>query len=72
MKLVKIKQQHSNDIYITVSCSLCGATYDTWGYLDNYYMNTVLPNAICPNCNKNAYGDTPQDLINRGDMVYWL
>ena len=65
MKAIKVTYQHRNDFKAVFKCELCGHEYEAWGYSDDYFLNTVMPNATCPACWKNSLGETPAECEAR-------
>ena len=62
MKIKAILTQHRRDFTAVLECS-CGATQQlNSGYDDDNYHRNVIPNMVCPSCNKTEfdYTDTPQ------------
>lgn len=59
-----------NDFKAIFECTQCGHTYEAWGYADGNFYNNVMPNAICPKCNKNEKGEDEKALESRlGHLV---
>ena len=54
-----------NDFKAKFVCPLCGYEYESWGYSDGNFYNNVMPNAICPNCEKNEQGEDEVQLKSR-------
>jgi|LGOV01.1.fsa_nt_gb hypothetical protein len=66
MKLVKIRDSIRNDFWADYECEHCGHKLnDKAGYHDGNYLGNVIPNAICPNCNKSSSGETKEEQIKR-------
>ena len=66
MKIVKINSRMRNDFWADYECEHCGHKLNnTSGYSDNNYFDNVIPNAICPNCNKSSKGETKEEQIAR-------
>ena len=54
-----------NDFKAIFECTECGYTYEAWGYSDANFYKNVMPNAICPKCEKNEKGEDEQALEER-------
>ena len=66
MKLMKIRDKMRNDFWADYECEHCGYKLDDKsGYSDDHYFDKVIPNAICPNCNKSSSGETKEEQIAR-------
>ena len=72
MEIKKITYINRNDFKAVFHCEKCKYEFEAWGYFDyNYYYN-VLPNAICPNCGKNSYGENKRQLKERCGRYYMI
>jgi primosomal protein N' len=55
MKIQKIISQIRRDFYANMICEHCGhIENNVSGYDDNYFHGNVIPNMLCPKCNKKA------------------
>lgn len=72
MIIKKILYQHRNDFKAIFKCDQCGYEQEGWGYSDEYFYNTVLPNALCVYCSKNSHGENPDQLRDRLGRIYVL
>ena len=54
-----------NDFKAIFTCPLCNYEYEAWGYSDSNFYNNVMPNAICPRCDKNEKGEDEEALKAR-------
>ena len=70
MNIKKITYSHRNDFKAVFVCPICGHEFEAWGYSDANYYDNVMPNAICPNCGKNSYGETEKQLEVRLGRTY--
>ncbi len=65
MNIKKINRSANNDFWATFVCPICGYEFDARGYSDGFYYNTVMPNAICPECHVNSHNETEEQLTAR-------
>jgi hypothetical protein len=52
MKIQKKISQNRRDFQAIYECEHCGFRETSSGYDDTYFHNEVIPNMICPKCNK--------------------
>jgi ribosomal protein L37AE/L43A len=72
MKEIRRLFQHRNDYTAIWKCEHCKKELEAWGYRDTNFDVNVIPNAICPNCNKSAKGETKEQQIKRLGRFYEL
>ena len=72
MNIKEITNRSRNDFKAVFVCSECGHEFEAWGYSDANYYDNVLPNAICPQCGKNSYGETEEQLKSRVGRAYFI
>lgn len=65
MKIKDITYSNRNDFKAVLLCEHCKHEYTAWGYSDGYFYNTVIPNALCPECGFNSAGENEQQLEER-------
>ena len=54
MRIKEIKSQHRRDFLAIYECEHCGYEEEKSGYDDaNFHLN-VIPDMVCPACNKKA------------------
>lgn len=70
LKIAEVVYQQERDFSAVLVCEHCGHSYKEWGYIDDYFMREVLPQAVCPNCHKNRAGDTEEELKRQGKYVF--
>lgn len=78
MNIKEIKYSHRNDFKAIFVCPKCGQEFEAWGYSDANYsfnkvmaaLNNAMPNAICPKCGLNSYGETMEQLKTRVGREY--
>lgn len=70
MNIKEIIYSHRNDFVAIFVCPKCGHEFEAWGYSDANYYNNVMPNAICPKCGLNSYGETMEQLKTRVGREY--
>ena len=70
MNIKEITYSNRNDFKAIFTCPLCKHEFEAWGYSDANYYNNVMPNAICPQCGKNSYGETAEQLKARMGRIY--
>lgn len=61
-----------NDFKSIWECEQCGHTMTAWGYSDGNFYENVIPNAICPVCDKSASGETAEEQYMRLGRTYHL
>lgn len=58
MEIKKIYFQNGNDFSAIMKCENCGHEGDlSNGYLDTFFMETVIPTIFCKECNRNGEGN---------------
>jgi len=57
MKIKVIHSQHRRDFDATYVCEHCGYEEKGYGYDDDYFHNSVIPNMECKNCGKKGSED---------------
>ena len=62
MFIVKETYRSRNDFKAIFKCDKCGFEKEGWGYSDEFFYGTVMPNAICPMCQMNSRGETAEQL----------
>ena len=72
MNIKEIKYSHRNDFIAIFVCTNCGHEFEAWGYSDVNYFDNVMPNAVCPKCGLNSYGETKEQLKTRVGREYWI
>lgn len=72
MEPIRIIYVSRNDYKAIFECECCHKKYEAWGYDDLYFDNKVIPNAICPNCNKSASGETKEEQQKRLGRTFRL
>lgn len=72
MIVTKYTYSHRNDFKAIYKCDQCGHEQEGWGYSDDFFYDTVLPNAICPKCGKNSKGETAEELQKRMGRLFAL
>ena len=70
MNIKKFTYRNRNDFKAVFVCSKCGHEFEAWGYSDANYYNNVMPNAICPKCGLNSFGETREQLEARLGYIY--
>ena len=70
MNIKEITYSSRNDFKAIFTCPLCKHEFKAWGYSNENYYNNVMPNAICPKCGKNSYGETEEELKARVGRTY--
>ena len=53
-------------------CEKCGAIQEAQGVVDKYFENVVLPNALCPVCGLNSYGENAEKLVEKKGRTFVL
>lgn len=69
MKIDKIIYQSRRDFKADFKCEFCGHTENKWGYDDSNYHDNVIPNMVCPQCNKHS-GVVTSKATNPDYMQY--
>lgn len=54
MKIKEILSQHRRDFVAMFECEHCGHTVQRHGYDDDNFHRNVIPNILCPSCEKTA------------------
>ena len=54
MKIKTITSQSRRDFYAIYECEHCGHEYESSGYDDSYFHQTVIPDMKCQKCEKKA------------------
>ena len=72
MIIVKETYRSRNDFKAIYKCDQCGHEQEGWGYSDGFFYGTVMPNALCPKCGKNSYGETAEQLKSRLGQIFAL
>lgn len=73
MKIKEITYTNGrNDFKAIFNCPLCNYECECWGYSDENFYNNVMPNVICPKCQKNERGETEEELIKRTGFTYHI
>ena len=49
-----------NNFTAIYRCEHCGYKVPAWGYNDDYFHNTVVPNVHCESCGKKSNGQMLQ------------
>lgn len=72
MIITQVTYQHRNDFMAIYKCDQCGHEQEGWGYSDGFFYCTVMPNALCPKCGKNSYGENAEQLKSRLGRTFEL
>ena len=72
MKEIETLYVSRNDYHSKWECEQCGNVIKAWGYSDANFDNNVIPNAICPKCNKSASGESEEEQRQRLGRTYRL
>ena len=72
MIITQVTYQHRNDFRAIYKCDQCGHEQEGWGYSDGFFYDTVMPNALCPKCGKNSYGENAEQLKARLGRIFAL
>ena len=73
MKLLRIvsENSYSRDYYADFECEHCGhKSNHVPCYDDANFDNNVIPNALCPKCNKSSSGETKEEQEVRLGRTY--
>lgn len=70
MNIKEIKWSARNDFRAVFVCPKCGHEYEERGYSDAFFYQTVMPNAICPECGLNSLGETADELKARVGQTF--
>ena len=70
MKIGEVTYSNNNDFKAKFVCEKCGHSYEGWGYADGNFFNNVVPNAICPECGLNRWGENEEQLKDRLGHTY--
>lgn len=70
MKIKDITYSNKNDFKAIFICTLCKREYESWGCSDSNFYTNILPNALCPKCGKNSFGESSEELKKRLGKVY--
>lgn len=57
MFIKRIMSQYRRDFTAVYECEHCGFTEESSGYDDSYFHQNVVPDMVCPNCDKKANGN---------------
>ncbi|KKK96004.1 hypothetical protein LCGC14_2667110 [marine sediment metagenome] len=57
MKIQKILRQHRRDFTAVYECEHCGATNESYGYDDEHFHQTAIPDMVCAECGEKAPDD---------------
>ena len=73
MKLLEVvsSNDYSRDYYANFECEHCGfITRSVPCYDDDNFDENVIPNALCPKCNKSSSGETAEEQQLRLGRTY--
>ena len=72
MKMLEIVGSSSGrDYYANFECEHCGfISKHVRCYDDDNFDNNVIPNALCPKCNKSSGGETAEEQRQRLGRTY--
>lgn len=54
MRIRRRISQHRRDFQAVYECESCGHEFEGHGYDDEYYLDTVVPAMMCPECRQSG------------------
>ena len=66
MRIKARLRQHRRDFRAIYQCEFCGHEKEDTGYDDHYFHSQVIPNMVCPKCEKASGQQTSEPVIPQG------